>query len=225
MKSVVIKEQYIREQGWPESLVNQARIVRKENAHSVSIVNGEEKGKYRVIPKDQIQFISSDADHLAVEQVQLPTNISALISAAERLYQTSYYNPVLAVPGRVLEVTDSHTQEMVVKDDQTELHRFYTVSHNGKTATVPAWCVMALPKVPFNPDDIDSFVRKFGLERFKDVTEGFSQIVKAKEDGTFVTKDFWAGEHKFTIRRKAGRQGAIELKSKFGAFQTIPEVI
>jgi len=223
MKSIVIKEQYILEQGWPESLIGAARIVRRESNHAYKIVKQE--GGYRGVPKDQVEFVSADSvDAQTPEEVKLPTNTSQLLEAAERLYQMSFLSST-TVAGRVFEVLDKFTEIVVNKDGQEEQHLFYRIQYRDRTVSLPAWCVCALPVIPLDENDIGTFVRKFGLDRYQEVMQGFSEIVKGKADGTFITRDVWEGEARYTIRKKVGKQGQITLLSKFGAHQQLPEVI
>ena len=219
MKTIMIREDYIRQQDWPESLINCLRVVRKENENSYKIV--QQGGGYRTIPKDQVVHVADGRD---CEDVLIPENVTALLEAAERTYQSTFFKPFF-LPGKVFRVVDkqSDTYQDATGADIQEV--FYLLEHKGGQHRVPAWCVIPLPIVPIQPHDVDAFVRKFGMEKYREVMKDFSEIVRVRQDGTFITRDHWNGEQRFTVRKRIGRAGKIELLSKFGEFQQMPEVI
>ena len=218
MKTIIIKSEYIEQQGWPESLKGALRLVRKETATEYRISQQGERALRRV-PKDQVSEVSYGQE---AEEIVLPTNISGLLDAASRLYGTDFFKPFL-LPNKqfVVESTSNRT----LRDGEVEVtHQFYEIEHKGSTYELPVWCCIPIPPQPMGEQDVDKFVRKFGLEKFQEVMGNLSQIVKVKPDGMFVTRESFSGEQRFTVREKISRSAKITLVSKFGEHMEAPQL-
>ena len=218
MKTIVIKESYIREQGWPESLKGALRLVRKETDSEYRISQQGERALRR-IPKDQVSEVSYGQ---VAEEVILPTNISGLLDAASRLYGSEFFKPFF-LPNKQFVVVDTSNRTM--RDGDVDvIHQFYEIEHKGSTYVLPVWCCIPIPPQPMGEQDVDKFVRKFGLEKFQEVMGNLSQIVKVKPNGVFVTRESFNGEQRFTVRKKVARSAQIQLVSKFGEHMEAPQL-
>lgn len=218
LKSIIVKSSFIEQKGWPDSWKGTSRIVRKETPekYGLGFINSEGAAKIRWVPKDQVEYTSLESEEVGqtVEEAVCVNNILPMLKALNDSFDEDFRHPSL-LPGRTVTVRNAR-----LISHYNEPYLAYEIAENK---WIPAVCFVHLPPEPFDPQNISSFINKFNLHAFVDKLKDWSTVVRGSAEGKFITREVYAGNEVYTIRKITKNSTQPTLVSDFGQFRTLEE--